>query len=162
MAAPCPPFIRFHRMMKKDAGGCWLWTGRLGSSGYGQFKVFGEMMSAHRFAYTLYSGPIPDGLHILHSCDNKICVNPEHLRAGTRSENIKEAVERGQLPSGKSHIWFGKRGESRTNAQPVFVLGKEYPSHNAAERALGLGNGTVRYWIRNNPSKAYIINKEVA
>ncbi len=162
MASPCPPFIRFHKMFRKDANGCWNWTGRLGSSGYGQFKVFGEMVSAHRFAHTLYKGPIPDGLHVLHSCDNKKCVNPEHLRTGTRSENISEAVERGQLPSGANHRWFGKRGESRKNAKPVSVLGKEYPSHNAAERALGLGNGTVRYWIINHPNKAHIINKEAA
>ena len=74
--------------------GCWLWTASTMNSGYGQFAHRGSMRQAHRVSYELHVGPIPAGLSILHSCDNKRCVNPAHLRPGTHSENIKEAYAR--------------------------------------------------------------------
>lgn len=54
------------------------------------------MVYAHRLSHELHTGPIPDGLHVLHSCDNPPCVNPGHLRVGTRSENLSESVARGR------------------------------------------------------------------
>lgn len=76
-----------------DDDSCWNWTASLLSAdGYGQFE---HGLRAHRVAYELTVGPIPGGLHILHSCDNKRCVRPIHLRAGTRSENLREAVAHG-------------------------------------------------------------------
>jgi hypothetical protein len=55
------------------------------------------MVSAHRFSFEIHHGAIPDGLDVLHSCDNKPCVNPAHLRAGTPSENMREAYARGRM-----------------------------------------------------------------
>lgn len=84
------------RFMKKVAQGtgCWMWTASAMNSGYGQFGHNGTMRQAHRVSYELHIGPIPSGRSILHSCDNKLCVNPAHLRPGTHSENIKEAYAR--------------------------------------------------------------------
>lgn len=157
MAAPSPPFIRFHDMISKRKDGCWEWQGSCGRNGYGQFKAFGKMVSAHRFAYELYKGPIPDGLHILHSCDNKRCVNPDHLRAGTHAENMAEASERGLMPSGPNHPGFGKRPKRPSQANRVRVLGREYESQRDAERTLSLGAGTVRWWLKHKPEKAQLI-----
>ncbi|APX88661.1 hypothetical protein BV394_02040 [Brevirhabdus pacifica] len=122
-------------------------------------KVFGSVVSAHRFSYELHKGTIPDGLEILHSCDVKHCVNPDHLRAGSHAENMAEAAERGRMRSGADHPQFGKLQQRPKQAKPVRVLGKDYESIKAAERALGLGGGTVRYWLNHNPYRAQLIEK---
>ena len=159
MPAAKPPFMRFQDSYRVDETGCWIWTASCAANGYGQIKVFGEMQSAHRFAYSLHNGPIGHGEHILHSCDNKKCVNPDHLRAGSHAENMAEAAQRELMPKGRKHPMFGRKNPRPSQANRVRVLGAEYPSQKAAERALGLGSGTVRYWIKNRPEKAQIISK---
>lgn len=79
----------------RDAG-CWNWTRATNGSGYGMLTVAGRMVYAHRLAYELSRGPVPDGLHVIHSCDNPLCINPDHLSVGTRSQNMKECSERGR------------------------------------------------------------------
>lgn len=159
MPTPMAPFIRFHELIEKIDGGCWLWKGSFGPSGYGQFKAFGKMVGAHRFALELYKGPIPKGKQALHSCDNKACVNPDHLRVGTHTENMAEASSRGLMATGAGHPQFGRPNPRPKQSNIVRVLGCEFESQKAAERSLGLGSGTVRYWILNNPEKAQIILK---
>lgn len=67
--------------------GCWEWLGAKTSAGYGHFQVDGRMVYAHRVAYELAIGPIPDGLVIDHKCYQKSCVNPSHLQAVTSKQN---------------------------------------------------------------------------
>jgi HNH endonuclease len=67
--------------------GCWLWTGAI-DRGYGQF-VWNGRKRAHRVAYELIIGPIPEGLELDHLCRNKSCVRPEHLEPVTKAENIR-------------------------------------------------------------------------
>lgn len=69
--------------------GCWHWTGCL-SYGYGKFSIEGKNMGAHRASYEIYIGPIPEGLHVCHSCDETTCVNPDHLWAGTHLDNMED------------------------------------------------------------------------
>lgn len=77
-------------------GACWSWQRLTNGDDYGQLRVAGRMVYAHRLAYELGVGPIPEGLHVLHSCDNPRCINPAHLSVGTRSRNMKECSERGR------------------------------------------------------------------
>lgn len=79
---------------KKDE--CWNWNNSVDSSGYGQVKEFGKIHKAHRFSYTHYVGKIPDGLCVLHSCDNPRCVNPNHLWLGTKADNSRDMIEKGR------------------------------------------------------------------
>jgi len=72
--------------------GCWEWTGALNHGGYGTFLVDGRRMGAHRAAYLLHVGSIPDGLDLDHLCRVRHCVNPAHLEPVTRSENLRRGV----------------------------------------------------------------------
>lgn len=80
---------------KRSPSECWEWKGGRDTSGYGHFKHGNEIHRIHRLSYQLHHGEIPEGMHILHSCDNKICGNPAHLRVGTNAENMREKAERG-------------------------------------------------------------------
>lgn len=71
----------------KKSTGCWEWTGTKTGTGYGRISHNGQPTQAHRVAYTLAHGRIPDGLVIDHTCHNKLCVNPAHLQAVTAKEN---------------------------------------------------------------------------
>ncbi|SRR6266446_6877584 len=83
--------IDFHSSPK----GCWLWTGAINGSGYGHLRVGKKKRpQAHRISYTEFLGEIPEGLLVCHHCDVPLCVNPDHLYAGTRSQNRQDMIKR--------------------------------------------------------------------
>lgn len=75
---------------------CWPWRGQK-TNGYGRFQE----VRAHRYAYQLHKGDIPDGLMIRHLCGNKMCVNPAHLEPGTMSENAQDGIRLGETLRGQ-------------------------------------------------------------
>lgn len=79
---------QFEEQYEVQADGCWRWTGTVQNVGYGTMKIFGGYALAHRLAYELFVGPIPDGLVIDHLCRVRLCVNPAHLEPVTYQENI--------------------------------------------------------------------------
>lgn len=87
---------RIEARVTVTADGCWEWQGARLPKGYGRIGIDGSVQLVHRVMYTLDQGQIPEGLHVLHSCDNPPCCNPGHLRAGTPSDNMLDAVERGR------------------------------------------------------------------
>ena len=82
--------------------GCWIWTGSFNNGGYGRTKYKGNWDLAHRLFYQLYVGEIPEGLLIRHRCDNRKCVNPQHLIPGTYKDNVNDMVERNRQAKGES------------------------------------------------------------
>lgn len=83
-----------------DPGGCWEWTGgrKGGNSQYGSFCVGkGRTLRAHRASWLLHCGSIPDGICVLHRCDNPLCVRPDHLFLGDQFSNIQDAKEKGRM-----------------------------------------------------------------
>lgn len=99
------PEERFWKKVNKQTeNGCWEWTGGL-HSGYGQFSVGGRKnarnIRAHRFSYVLTHGLIPDDIDVLHSCDNRKCVRPDHLFTGTQYDNVKDMVSKQRHATGE-------------------------------------------------------------
>lgn len=87
------PLVRFHCKYKVDPNtGCWLWTDRPHKFGYGMIKVYGKTIAAHRFSYETFVGPLDPTLEICHSCNCKLCVNPNHLRQDSHSSNQIDRV----------------------------------------------------------------------
>lgn len=103
---------RLMAQVKKDPGGCWLWTGPVQEWGYGYFSGRGDG-TAHRAMYRLVHGVRPKkGQRICHTCDVRLCVNPDHLWLGTQQQNIKDCALKGRHTNGaKTHC---KRGHEYT------------------------------------------------
>lgn len=90
---------RFERYVVRGVSedDCWGWRGCLSQYGYGRLNLGGRgagVDMAHRVAWRLFRGSLPDGMHVLHICDNPICSNPRHLYLGTQRENLRDAVVR--------------------------------------------------------------------
>lgn len=92
---------RFWAKVAKADDGCWLWLGGLNVTGYGVFDVSRQDRGhrAHRRSWELTNGPIPNGLHVLHKCDVRNCVNPSHLYLGTHQDNMRDRTERQRASS---------------------------------------------------------------
>ena len=80
--------------------GCWIWQASL-TRGYGQAKLNGKQFKSHRLSYTFFKSPIPKGKLVCHTCDNKLCCNPDHLWLGTTDDNMHDMVEKDRQPRGE-------------------------------------------------------------
>ena len=88
----------FWARVDRSAGdeACWPYTGSRRGNGYGRLRLFGKYELAHRVAYRLTAGDIPDALHVCHRCDNPPCCNPAHLFVGTHQDNMNDKVAKGR------------------------------------------------------------------
>lgn len=76
--------------------GCLVWSGNLNGHGYGFCKIDRKVWLAHRYSYQINKGEIPDGLCVMHSCDNPACINPDHLSLGTHQDNMLDMMRKGR------------------------------------------------------------------
>lgn len=91
----------------EDRSSCWEFTAGKNKGGYGVFYVKKKPIYAHRFSYAL-AKPIDEGLVVMHSCDNRKCVNPKHLSQGTYGDNLRDMTSKGRnFQSKKTHCKNG-------------------------------------------------------
>lgn len=103
--------------------GCWTWLGRKYPSGYGRFRA----KYAHRLAYELARGPIPDGLCVCHTCDNPPCVNPDHLWLGTHQDNMRDRNIKGRTAKQSGRTNARKRNASKLlTDQQILEIRRRY------------------------------------
>ncbi len=112
--------LRAHVQIDR-ATGCHVWMGNRDNGGYGRMSIGPGVRAAHRIAWELANGPIPEGMLVLHTCDNPACCNPEHLKLGTQGENMRDRIKRGRGPGSRAldlelHPQWGKRAGRRSLA----------------------------------------------
>lgn len=144
-----PPVIdRFFQKVRFGFSDCWYWCGSLGAGGYGGMAALGEN-KAHRVSYRLFKGPIPEGMDICHTCDNRQCVNPDHLWPGTALDNIRDMWAKGR---GRVVPRYGEANPmSKLSAQQVEEIRAFVAAGNkqiAAARKWGVSPMTISRLIR--------------
>jgi hypothetical protein len=152
MARPFLPIApRFWSKVNKDGpipvhrpelGQCWEWTRGLTHQGYGKFTVRRQTFVAHRVAYALTNGDIPDGMWVLHHCDNPLCSNPKHLYLGTHDDNNADMMRRGRSAKGEN------AGNTVLTAEKVLRIRALHAS-GASSRKLAKEFGVVKTSILN-------------
>jgi hypothetical protein len=131
---------RFWSKVAPARSGCWEWTASRHSGGYGQFRFGGTMVLAHRHAWELTSGLIPDGLSVCHTCDNPICVNPAHLFLGTHADNSADMVQ-------KDRSTFGARNSTTRltddDVRTIRRLAADGETQRQIAKRFGVGQQTI-------------------
>lgn len=114
------------KVIKSDD--CWGWAGFRTPAGYPQFAVERRIILGHRAAWILTNGPIPDGLCVLHRCDNRACANPAHLFLGTKGDNSRDMCAKGRAPTqvDPSRVQGENHPRAKLTAAEVVSIREEY------------------------------------
>lgn len=137
-------YLEWERFWSKvgpsDERGCRLWLGaKRDRTGYGSFNGGGHRL-AHRWSYASAKGPIPEGIDVLHKCDQHGCVSPDHLMLGTHLENMRDSVAKGRRFIG-DQVGEANGGSKLTNAV-VLAIRREYATGGVSQKKLGEKYGT--------------------
>ena len=137
-------------------GECWPWLGPCDSSGYG-IVMRRVLWRTHRLAWTTTFGDIPDGMHVLHHCDNAPCCNPTHLFLGTNADNVADKVRKGRQARGSSHVAAVRPGWSARKLTPESVTAIRSDQRQAKEIAADHGVSTdMVYLIRSRKAWRHV------
>jgi len=144
----------FWRMVEMDsANACWLWIGALRPNGYGVTKYQGRRWAAHRLAWVLTNGSIPDGMLVCHRCDTPLCCNPKHLFLGTVRDNMQDMLKKGRDALTGNKSWARRHPE-------LLKRGKAHPANkdrgNWVKRHTKFFSGEVRAHLGESNGRALV------
>lgn len=120
---------------------CWFWRGLKDVHGYGQFSYKANRYSAHRFAYCITKGVIASNLVVRHTCDNKLCVNPEHLILGTNKQNVQDMKDR---------RWRYNQKISQIDKEKIRQLREDGKSYKELANLFEVHTSTIWHILSNN------------
>ena len=156
---------RIRRNIVRSFGdGCWHWTGMKNDRGYGYVYLHSarRMVRAHRLSYELFVGEIPEGACVCHTCDNRACVNPDHLWIGTHGQNMGDRKNKGRydtMPVGSKHH-MAKLTEANVSGMRALYRSGQYGFRKIA-RMYGVSRNAARNAITGNTwSHDFAVNKE--
>jgi|SRR5271170_2141735 len=127
---------RFWSFVRKHECGCWEWGRSCNEHGYGVFYMLNRQFLAHRVCYELCIGEIPQGLKVLHRCDNPKCVRPDHLFIGTQLENIEDMVRKGRRKGTKHAL-------AKLNDEQVLAVRASVKQGRILARELGVSEALI-------------------
>lgn len=133
---------RFWEKVRKSDG-CWLWTGAKGqgNAAYGRIRIGGRngaLVSAHRISWEIHRDVIPEGFCVLHKCDVRLCVNPNHLFLGTPKDNSFDMVTKGRSARGER-----QSRAKLTSEQVLLIRSRQWQSYNALALEFGVSRAQI-------------------
>ena len=132
------PQERFMSHVDKTDG-CWLWMASKNPRGYGHFYYDGRPVSAHRYSWIIHCHPISSDQHVLHRCDVRNCVNPDHLFLGDQHSNVLDMHAKGRAASKKGEL----HGRSKLTAEQIEEIRNDPRSQSQIAKDYGLGQSHV-------------------
>lgn len=133
---------RFEAFVERiPEAGCWIWTGTVTRHGYGQIAVNRRPVSAHRYAYSIAFGSIPNGLCVCHRCDVRACVNPAHLFLGTNMENMRDKMAKGRHVSSVGE----RNGNAKLTNEQVLAIRSDSRSLREIAADYGVVDTTISH-----------------
>ena len=129
-----------HRISLDEPTGCWNWRGPIDKGGYGKTKYNGKFISAHRLSAILWLRiDRNDPRQVMHKCDNPGCVNPDHLRIGTYSENVLDSISKGR----NAFVGGEKNGHSKLTDAAVREIRKSTEVQSVLARRFGVNQSQI-------------------
>lgn len=140
---PVTRFMALVQLSSIGRSGCWLWAGAGKGNGYGNFQYEGRYLPAHRAAYLLFNGHVDSDMDVCHRCDNRACVNPDHLFLGTRLENMQDCAAKGRIAKGDR--LNSRRGEDGPRSKLTWEQVRDIRSSDLPAKAIA-----ARYGVTND------------
>lgn len=142
------------RSSQEPNSGCWIWMGAYSPiNGYGVVRYMSKTHRAHRMAFWAASGrPVPKTFDVCHKCDNRLCVNPDHLFLGTRRQNMRDCISKGRFKFLEPMVGE-KSPNSKLTEKQVMSIRRDRRSQRAIARAYGVDKGTIACIVKRKTWK---------
>ena len=130
--------LEFHSMPIAECG-CWIWLAA--TKRYGEIKIDGRMVKAHRASWSVFKGEIPDGMNVLHQCDMPACINPDHLFLGSQLDNVRDMHAKGRAR--KRGLIGSENPSAKLRIEDVIAIRSSTRSHAKIAAEFGIAASTV-------------------